>query len=100
MNSQQGVYMEVPAVRGMAKNFQTISDVLKAVSKALEAIANALKATAFIGLVGGYAVIHFIEVIKPQIDEMVEKTAELSKDLSAAADAYERGDALGATKFH
>ncbi len=100
MNSTQGVYMEIPAVRGMSKNFSTISDVLKAVSKTLEAISNALKATAFIGLVGGYAVVQFIEVIKPQIDEMAEKTAELSKDLGAAADAYERGDAQGATKFY
>jgi hypothetical protein len=100
MNSQQGVYMDIPAVRGISKNFSTISDVLKAVSKTLEAISNALKATAFIGLVGGYAVVQFIEVIKPQIDEMVQKTAELSKDLSASVTAYERGDQQGATKFY
>lgn len=100
MNSQQGVYMDIPAVRGISKNFSTISDVLKAVSKTLEAIANALKATAFIGLVGGYAVVQFIEVVKPQIDEMVQKTAELSKDLAASVTAYERGDQQGATKFY
>ena len=100
MNSQQGVYMDIPAVRGISRNFNTISDVLKAVSKMLEAISNALKATAFIGLVGGYAVVHFIEVIKPQIDEMVEKTAELSQDIAASVNAYENGDQQGATKFY
>lgn len=100
MNSNQGVYMDIPAVKGISKNFGNISDILKGVSKALEAISNALKATAFIGLVGGYAVVQFIEVIKPQIDEMVEKTAELSKDLAASVSAYERGDAQGATKFY
>jgi len=35
MNSSQGVYMDVPVVRGMAKRFGTISDVLKNVSRAL-----------------------------------------------------------------
>jgi biopolymer transport protein ExbB/TolQ len=100
MNSNQGVYMDIPAVKGISKNFGNISDILKGVSKALEAISNALKATAFIGLVGGYAVVQFIEVIKPQIDEMVEKTAELSKDLAGSVAAYERGDAQGATKFY
>ncbi|MFZ4664214.1 MAG: DUF6507 family protein [Caldilineaceae bacterium] len=100
MNSNQGVYMDIPAVKGISKSLGTISDVLKGVSKALEAISNALKATAFIGLVGGLAVVQFIEVIKPQIDEMVEKTAELSKDVAASVAAYERGDAQGATKFH
>jgi hypothetical protein len=100
VNSQQGVYMDIPAVKGISKSFSTISDVLKGVSKTLEAISNALKATAFIGLVGGYAVVQFIEVIKPQIDEMVEKTAELSQDLAASVDAYERGDQQGATKFY
>lgn len=100
MNSTQGVYMDIPAVQGISKNFSTISDVLKAVSKTLEAISNALKATAFIGLVGGYAVVQFIEVIKPQIDEMVQKTAELSKDLSASVTAYQNGDQQGATKFY
>lgn len=100
MNSQQGVYMEVPAVRGMARNFNNISQVLRGVSKTLEAISNALKATAFIGLVGGYAVIHYIEIIKPQIDQMAQKTAELSSDLTASVNAYERGDQQGATRFY
>lgn len=100
MNSQQGVYMEVPAVRNMAKNFGQISEVLAKVCKVLETVSNALKATAFIGLVGGTALINFIEVVKPPLDEMSRKCAELNQDLSAAAAAYENGDALGATKFH
>jgi len=59
-----------------------------------------LKATAFIGLVGGYAVIQFIEMIKPHIEEMAEKCKELMDDLSKSVDAYERGDQLGATRFY
>jgi len=94
------VYMEVPAVRQMAKNFQNISDVLATVNKVLEAMLMILRTTAFIGLVGGAAVEAFIEMIKPYVEQWVQKTAEISKDLDASVDAYERGDALGATRFY
>ena len=94
------VYMDVPAVRNMAKAFGTIADVLKTVAKVLEVLVNTLKATAFIGLVGGAAVISFIEMIKPHIEQMAEKCEEIDQDLNFSVDAYERGDALGATKFY
>ena len=94
------VYMDVPAVRDFAKAFGTISDVLETVSKVLQALITTLKTTAFIGLVGGYAVAHFMELIKPHIDELAEKCAELNQDLDASVDAYERGDELGAARFH
>lgn len=94
------VYMDVPAVRDMAKNFGTIGEVLNTVAKVLEALVLILKTTAFIGLVGGYAVAQFIDSIKPHIEQMAEKCEELSKDLGASVDAFERGDALGATRFY
>ena len=94
------VYMSVPDVRNMAKTFGNIGDVLDAVNKVLEGLLMLLKSTAFIGLVGGYAVIQFIEMIKPHIEEMAEKCQELMDDLSKSVDAYERGDALGATRFY
>jgi hypothetical protein len=94
------VYMDVPAVRNMAKNFGTIGEVLTTVAKVLEALVLILKTTAFIGLVGGYAVIQFIETIKPHIEEMAKKCEELNTDLAASVDAFERGDALGATRFY
>ncbi len=94
------VYMDVPEVRNIAKKFDEISDVLNAVAKVLEGLLMVLKATAFIGLVGGYILIQFIEMIKPKIEEMAQKCAELCKDVNASVDAYERGDALGATRFY
>ena len=100
MNSSQGVFMDVPVVRGMAKRFGTISDVLKNVSRALQALLTVLKATAFIGSVGNFAMIQLINQIKPFIDEMAKKTAEISKDLGASVNAYERGDQQGATRFY
>jgi hypothetical protein len=94
------VYMDIPVVRNMAKAFGAISDVLNTVCKVLEALIMTLKTTAFIGLVGGAAVANFLEMIKPHIEELAEKCAELNKDLDASVDAYERGDALGATRFY
>lgn len=94
------VYMEVPAVREMGKKFGQISEILATVNKVLEMLSNVLKTTAFIGMVGGFAVAQMIDRIRPQIEEMSEKTEEIGKDLGASADAYERGDAIGATKFY
>ncbi|RME69680.1 MAG: hypothetical protein D6784_18020 [Chloroflexi bacterium] len=94
------VYMDIPAVRNMAKQFGNIGETLDAVNKVLEGLLTILKTTAFIGLVGGYALIGFIEMIKPYIEQMAEKCRELMDDLNKSVDAYERGDALGATRFY
>ena len=94
------VYMNVPAVRGMASTFGTIGDVLRNVAKVLEVLSNILKTSAFVGLVGAYALAQFIDEIRPYIQDMGEKCTELNKDLSASVDAYERGDATGAARFH
>lgn len=94
------VYMDVPAVRDMAKAFGTISEVLQNVVKVLEMLIMTLKTTAFIGLVGGAAVAQFLEMIKPHIENLAEKCEEINGDLDKSADAYERGDALGATRFY
>lgn len=94
------VYMDVPEVRNIAKKFDEISDVLNAVAKVLEGLLMVLRSTAFIGLVGGYALMMFIEMVKPHIEQMAEKCAELYRDVNASVDAYERGDALGATRFY
>ena len=80
MNSSQGVYMDTDAVRGMAKSFGTIGDVLQAVNKAMQTLSNVLKATAFVGLVGGYAVAQYIDSIRPQIEDIAEKCEELNHE--------------------
>ena len=94
------VYMDIPAVENIAKILGRVSDVLNAVNKVLEGLVLILKTTAFIGLVGGYAVIQFIESIKPYIKQMADKCEELDRDVGASVAAYERGDALGATRFY
>jgi len=100
MNSSQGVYMDTDAVRGFAKTFGTISDVLNNINNVLQTLSTVLKTTAFIGLVGGFAVAHYIDQIRPRIEDIAEKCEELDGDLKASADAYERGDEQGSTRFH
>ena len=94
------VYMDVPAVRQMAKNFQAISEVLSTVNKVLEAMLMILKTTAFVGMVGGAAVAGYIEMIKPYIENWERETAEIGRDLDTSVTAYEQGDAQGATRFY
>ena len=94
------VYMNVPAVRQIAKNFKQIGDTLENVVRVMEALVNILRGTAFVGLVGGLALAQFIESIKPHIQQMARKCQELFSDLNRSVDAYERGDALGATRFY
>lgn len=94
------VYINVPAVRDMAKKFGEISDVLTNVAKAMEMLSNTLKTIAFIGLIGVAALANVIDRIKPYIEQMAEKCAELDKDLNTSVDAYERADELGATRFY
>ena len=96
----QEVYMDVPVVRGIAKTFKEVGNVLDTVAKTMQYLMDLLKATAFIGNVGGGAVLHFLEIIKPHIDDMAKKCHELFSDLNKSVDAFERGDELGATRFY
>lgn len=96
----QLVEMKPEAVRKFASDFENYSETLKSVAKVLEGLLNLLRSTAFIGLVGGFAVMMFIEQIKPQIEQLAEKCSEMSRDLNTSAAAFERGDAQGATKFY
>ena len=93
------VYMDIPAVRGIAQNFGQMEQVLRATSKALEVAITTLKTTAFVGLVGGYAVASFLDGIKPVIDGYANKCDEMNNDLNASVTAYENGDARGSTRF-
>jgi len=93
------ISMDVPAIQDLSKKFNSFSILLNAINKALEALANLLKVTAFIGLVGGAALLQFIETIKPQIKKMADMCAELSRDLKSSAEAFQNGDMKGANLF-
>ncbi len=94
------VFMDVPAVMAMGKRFEDIGNILKSVAAALEALMTVLKATAFIGLVGGLAVERYLAQFKPVIERLSEQCTEIGGDLAASARAYERGDAMGSTRFY
>jgi hypothetical protein len=93
------VYMDIPAVRNTAGTLGTIGDVLRAVARALQVLVQTLRATAFVGLVGGFALAQTIDTVRPHIERVSEKCLELQRDVNASVDAYERGDAQGATRF-
>jgi len=93
------VYMDIPQVQDMAKFFGQAEDVLQVFSRVMESLSATLKATAFIGLVGGYAVSAYLDGIKPKVDTAARKMGELNSDINAAVDAYQNGDAQGSTRF-
>lgn len=97
---EDGVYMNVPAVRALSKRSQEMSETVTRVVSVLNSLSNLLRTTAFIGLVGGAVVAQFIDMIKPRFETAAENLAELSRDLDASVDAFERGDELGAARFH
>jgi hypothetical protein len=94
------IYMDVPAVRNMAQGFANISGTLFEVVGKLEMSLHIINNIAFIGLVGDRGLARFLNTTKPRIERIAAKCAELSSDLNAAVDAYERGDQIGATRFY
>lgn len=93
------VYMDIPAVTKMADNFGSFGDILKGVSKGLQTAILILKATAFVGLVGNYAVAAWLERIKPKVDDMAKKMDELKSDIQGAINHYTTGDTTGSARF-
>lgn len=93
------VYMNIPAVRGIAQQCQQFSETLNRVNTALGSIADMLRASAFFGLVGNAALASYIDAYRPRVERMANKCAELSQDLNASITAYENGDQQGATRF-
>jgi len=94
------IFMDVKAVKDMAKKFTDMEGKLKETSKGLQAAISMLKASAFIGLIGNTAYAAYLEKLKPQIDKYAQKCSEMSHDLVLSAEAYERGDQQGAARFH
>jgi hypothetical protein len=96
---EDGVYMDIDAVNTMANRFKNISDVLRTTSRLLEIATTTLRATAFIGLVGNAVVERYMTNIKPPLDRLAEKCAEINIDLLAAVQSYTESDLEGKTKF-
>lgn len=95
----QEVYMEVARVQKMADSFGTFGQILKDVAKGLEAAITILKVTAFVGMIGNWAVASWLERIKPRVEKMSQKMFELQGDVKGAIDHYTTGDLTGSNRF-
>ncbi|MCB0033987.1 MAG: hypothetical protein KDE51_08210 [Anaerolineales bacterium] len=100
MNSNQGIYMDVDAVRSVSNQFAELSEQIAASNKRLEVLFTVLRVTAFVGLIGGKSMQSFIDQIKPRLSNLTDHYQMLSQDLEATVKAYERGDATGSTRFY
>lgn len=93
------VRMDYEAVEKLSQGFGTAADVLKAVSTALEVAINILRATAFVGLIGGFAVQMYLERIQPEVEKLADICDELSLDLLGAITSIRDGDTEGSQRF-
>ncbi|MCA0351302.1 MAG: hypothetical protein LCH85_04840 [Chloroflexi bacterium] len=93
------IKMVIPEVAKIAKTINTVGQVLKTVAKVLEVLSTTLKATAFIGLVGGYAVAQYIDQFRPQIEKMAEKCIEITQDVNTAIKNFQNQDFSASGRF-
>ncbi len=93
------VYMDIPRVEKMSKDFETFGDVLDAVGKTLEALSIVLKASAWLSLGATAAAAAFVDRIKPNVQRAAQKMHELSGDIQSAIRAYRDGDFSGSRRF-
>lgn len=94
------IFMDIPVVDNMAKEFQEIGTILGDVNKELAECMEILNNTAYTGKVGGTAIKRYVESLQPVIVDLAEKSIEISGDLSTSIQAYHRGDVLGSTRFY
>ncbi|MFM8319960.1 MAG: type VII secretion target [Chloroflexota bacterium] len=94
------IFMDVPKVKEIAGSFKGMNEQLKQASKVLQMNVAMLKASALVGMAGNLALAHFLEGLQPQIERYAAHCEEIAGDLEQSAEAYERGDAQGAAKFH
>jgi len=93
------VYMDIPQVQKMAESFGNFGEILRGVAKALEVAIMVLRTTAFVGLVGGFAVERYLSMIKPRVENLAKKMDELNGDLTGAINHYQTGDESGSRRF-
>ena len=93
------VFMDIPQVQKLAESFGNFGEILQGVAKALEAAIMVLKMTAFVGLVGGFAVERYLSMVKPRVENMAKKMHELQRDVTGAINNYQTGDESGSNRF-
>ncbi len=97
--ADEGVFMDVEAVRGIANGFQHASETLKTVSQGLEISIQVLRDVCFTGFIGAAALECYLESIKPNVDRLASKCEEMRLDIESAISAYTQGDQSGSKRF-
>jgi hypothetical protein len=93
------VFMDIPQVQKIGKDFSSFGDILDGVSKALQAIIMVLKATAWISFGSTQALATYLERIQPNFKTAAETMRSLSSDINSAINAYQNGDMTGSKHF-
>jgi hypothetical protein len=93
------VFMDIPRVQDMAKNFNTFGDVLDGVDKALHALSITLHVSAWFSFGATEAAAQYVDRIEPNVKKMSAKMKELNGDILSAIASYRDGDNSGSKRF-
>jgi hypothetical protein len=90
------ILMNYDKVEDMANKLGTAGDVINILDMVLTAISYLLIATGFGAAIGQ----NYLSNYKSKVKELADKCQELDGDLKESVQAYQRGDAMGATRFY
>jgi flavoprotein len=93
------VYMNIPEVERISQGFESAAEVLGEISQVMQRVSDVLKATAFIGAVGGAAVIYWLDTIQPVVQQLSDYCEEVHSDIDIAVQNFINGDTDAAGRF-
>lgn len=93
------VSMDYAAVQAMADGFKSSADTLEAVDRSLEMAVAILRASAFVGMVGNWALASYLDNIQGHVRRVASTCEELHYDLVGAILSLRDGDYSGSQRF-
>lgn len=97
--AEDGVYMDIDAVQGIANILGGTGALFKNVNQGLSIAIETLEFAALTGIIGAGALKWYLEGIQPHVDKLAVTMEELCRDVSAAIRSYRDGDTSGAKRF-
>lgn len=94
------IFMDIPKLQGISKQFGKMGNDLNQISQTLKTAVALIKASAFVGLIGNAVYAEYVDNLQKQIEKFANQCEEMGADLKKSADAYQKGDAAGATRFN
>lgn len=97
--ADESVYMDVPFVENMAKQFQQFGETCNSIEKVVDAAINALNVINLFGFGAATFAIQILNTLKNALKQAAAKMLQLSADVTSAKNAFVEGDTTGSRHF-